>query len=226
MSTTRPSLAATDRKVSGKAVAALRRQGRLPAVVFGHGVPSHSVAVDVHEFEALRKRSGAHALIELSIDGGRPRTVLVHGVQVHPVTRRPLHVDLMVVRMTEEITVEVPIELVGESHAVDKLGGTLMHDLASVKVKALPTNLPQAIELSIEPIADFDTILHVRDLPVPRGVTILTDPDEPVAHVVAPRIEEVPAAAEAAEAGAPSAPAAPGETGAAAGGEPGSEQAG
>ena len=176
MTTVRPTLAAAERTVLGKAVATIRREGRLPAVVFGHGVESRAV----------------------SIDGGRPHTVMVRGVQVHPVTRRPLHVDLMAVRMTEEITVDVPIVTIGESHAVDKLGGTLVHGLGSVKVRALPARLPQLLELSIESLDDFGKTLHVRDLAVPAGVAILADPDEALVHVVAPRIEEVPVAAEAA----------------------------
>src|SRR4051794_38254843 len=94
----RPRLAAASRSVTGKAVAHLRRQGQLPAVVYGHGTASEPVSLDAHEFDLLRRHAGASTLVDLAVDKGKPRPVLLHGVQVHPVTRRPLHVDLFAVR--------------------------------------------------------------------------------------------------------------------------------
>jgi large subunit ribosomal protein L25 len=110
-----------------------------------------------------------------------------------------LHVDLFAVRMTEELTVDVPLVTVGESYAVDKLGGTLLHMLEHVKVRALPDHLPQSIDLPIDSLVDFDAAVHLRDLTIPSDVTLLTDADEIVARVQQPRIEEevVPAPAEA-----------------------------
>ena len=215
MTTARPSLAAEHRDVTGKKVSRLRKQGRLPAVVFGHGLDSTNVSLNAHDFELLRRRTGPNALIDLSIDGKKPKPVLLYGVDVHPVTRRPLHADLFLVRMTEELTVDVPILWVGESLAVSQHGGTLVHAIDSVKVRALPDHLPQSFEISIEPLVDFDTALHVRDLTIPPGVTLLTDPNESIAHVLPPRVEEVEEVAPAAEA----AEVAEGAPGAGAGGE-------
>ena len=107
MSTARATLAAENRDIIGKKVAQLRRAGRLPAVVYGHGVDSTSISVDAHDFEQLRRHSGPNALVDLSVDGNKPSPVLVSAVQVHPVNRRTLHVDLFLVRMTEELTVDV-----------------------------------------------------------------------------------------------------------------------
>ena len=199
--TTRPSLAAEPRDVLGKKVARLRRDGKLPGVVFGHGLDSTSVTVDAHDFELLRRRVGPNALVDLSVDGKKAQPVLVHGVQVHPVTRRPLHVDLFLVRMTEELTVEVPLVPIGESRAVVEEGGTLLHSIESVRIKALPDHLPQSIEYSIESLVDFDAAIHVRDLTIPSDVTLLTDADEVVAKVQAPRVEveEEPVVAEGEE---------------------------
>jgi large subunit ribosomal protein L25 len=197
----RPSLAAQPRDIVGKKVAALRSAGRLPGVVFGRGLESTSVTVDTHDFELLRRKSGPNALVDLSVDGKKAQPVLIHGVQVHPVTRRPLHVDLFLVRMTEELIVDVPLVPIGTSTAVVDEGGTLLHGIESVKVKALPDHLPQSIEYSIESLVDFDASIHVRDLEIPGDVTLLTDPDEVVAKVQAPRVEveEVPVAAEGEE---------------------------
>jgi large subunit ribosomal protein L25 len=189
MAIARPTLAAQHREITGKAVAHLRKAGRLPAVVYGRGEPSTNVTVDSHEFDVLRRHLGPNALVDLSVDGKGAKPVLIHDVQIHPVHRRPLHADLFLVRMTEELIVDVPLVAVGVSYAVDQLNGTLLHPTETVKVKALPDHLPQSIEFSVESLVDFDVALHVRDLTIPSDVTLLTDPDQIIGKVQAPRIE-------------------------------------
>jgi large subunit ribosomal protein L25 len=189
VATARPTLAAQHREITGKAVAHLRKAGQLPAVVYGHGVQSSNLQVDSHEFDVLRKRIGPNALVDLSVDGEAAQPVLIHDVQIHPVHRRPLHADLFLVRMTEELTVDVPLVASGESYAVEQLQGTLLHPTETVRVKALPDHLPQSIEYSVDSLVDFDAAVYVRDLSIPSDVTLLTDPDEIIAKVQAPRIE-------------------------------------
>ena len=219
MATARPTLSAEHRDVTGKKVNRLRKAGKLPAVVYGHGVDSISVTVDAHDFELLRRHTGPNALVDLSVDGEKAQPVLINQVQIHPVHRRPLHADLFLVRMTEELTVDVPLAATGISYAVDQLGGTVLHPTETVRIRALPDHLPQSIEYSIESLLDFDTALHVRDLTIPSDVTLLTDPDEIIAKVQAPRVEEEPVvAAEAAEGEAAEGEEAEGEAGAAEGG--------
>ena len=207
--TSRLILAAEERELVGKKVAHLRRAGRLPAVVYGRGAGSENVSLDAHEFDLLRRKAGQNALIDLSVDGKKARPVLVHDVQVHPVNRRPLHVDLFLVRMTEELTVDVPLVAIGTSNAVENLNGTLMHQLESVRIRALPDHLPQSIEYSIESLTDFDAVVKVSDLSIPGDVTLLTDSDEVVAKVLASRLQaeaaqqDAETAAEAAEGAEP-----------------------
>jgi len=213
---TRPALAAERRTVTGKAVARLRKEGRLPGVVFGHGTESEPVTLDAHEFELLRRRTGASTLVDLKVAGGTARPVLVSSIQVHPVNRRPLHVDLFAVRMTEELTVEVQLVSTGVAGAVEN-GGTLVHPTSSVKIRALPANLPDSLSYDLSPLVDFDTTITVADLIVPEGVTIQADPAEVIARVLAPRVEEVAVVAEgvegeAAEGAAEGEPAAEGES--------------
>lgn len=208
---TRLHLAAESRELVGKKVAGLRREGRLPAVVYGHGVDSESLSLDAHEFDLLRRKAGQNELIDLSVHGKKARPVLVHSVQVHPVHRRPLHVDLFLVRMTEELTVDVPLVPTGVSRAVEDLNGTLLHQLESVRVRALPDHLPQAIEYSIESLVDFDGAIHVKDLTIPGDVTLLTDPEEVVAKVLASRLQSDEAALQSDEAEAAAAAAEPAE---------------
>lgn len=194
MSSTRPALAAERRTALGKANAHLRREGRLPAVLYGHGLDSVSLSLDAHDFDVLRRHIGSNVLIDLSVEGAKSKPVLIHGVQFHKVTRRPIHVDLFAVRMTEELTVDVPIHGIGESEAVAKHGGTLLHAISSIKVKARPDHLPQAIEADLTPLVDFDAAIYVRDLTIPADVTLLTDLDEIIFKVAPPRVLEVEAA--------------------------------
>ena len=152
---------------------------------------SESIALDAHEFDVLRRRVGRNTLLDLTVSGGTPQPVLLHGIHEHPVTRRVLHADFYVVEMTEEMTVEVPVVMVGESLAIDRLGGTLLHLKDTIAVRALPTDLPSSLELDITPLDTFEATLHVSDLRVPDKVTIVTDSSEPIARVQAPRIAEV-----------------------------------
>ena len=211
----RPALAAERRTVTGKAVSRLRKDGRLPGVVYGHGTDSEPVTIDAHEFEQLRKHAGASTLVDLKVEGGKARPVLISSIQVHPVNRRPLHVDLFAVRMTEELTVEVQLVSTGVAGAVEN-GGTLVHPTSSVKIRALPANLPDSLSYDLSPLVDFDTTITVADLIVPAGVPIQADPAEVIARVLAPRVEEAVVAeeGEAAAEGAESAgaEAAEGET--------------
>jgi len=193
----RPTLAAQSRAETGKRVSRLRRQGRLPAVIFGHGVPSSNVSIDAHEFELLRKHVGANTLLDLVVDEGKPTPTLVHGMQTHPVSRKLLHIDLLAVRMTEELTVEVPVVATGTSPLLERENGTLSHAISGIRIRALPDHLPNAIEVSIDGLTSFDQAIHVRDLTIPSDVHLLTDPDEVVIRILPPRVEveEAPAAA-------------------------------
>jgi large subunit ribosomal protein L25 len=202
MPTARPTLAAAKREITGKKVAQLRRVGRLPGVLYGHGVPSENVSVDAHEFELLHRKVGNTTLIDVEIDGSKGRPALIYGVQREPLKHRTVHIDLFVVRMTEELTVDVPVTINGTADAVEKLGGTLSH-MSAIKVRALPDRLPQHIEVSIDSLVDFDTVVHVSDLEIPDDVTLVTDGGEIAARVLPPRVEEVVAVAETAAEGAP-----------------------
>jgi large subunit ribosomal protein L25 len=204
-------LTATRRTEIGKSVSHVRKAGRIPAVVFGHGLESISVSIDAHEFDHLRRTTHSNSIIQLKIDGKDTHKVMIHGTQVDPRSRHLLHVDLFEVKSGEEVTVEIMLHATGESFAVARLAGTLLHTVDRIKVRALPENLPDAIEFSIEPLVDFETAIHLRDLPMPAGVTLLSDPDEIVAKVAAPHVVEEPvvAAIEAPAAEEPAAEAKP-----------------
>jgi len=202
MPTARPTLAAAKREITGKKVAHLRRAGRLPGVLYGHGVPSENVSVDAHEFDLLHRKVGNTTLIDVAVDGDKARPALIYGVQREPLKHRTVHIDLFVVRMTEELTVDVPVTVSGTADAVEKLGGTLSH-VSTIKVRALPDHLPGHIDIPIDSLADFDSVVHVSELAIPGDVTLVTDGNEIAARVLPPRVEEVVEVPEAAAEGAP-----------------------
>ena len=159
----RPALAAERRTVTGKAVARLRNEGLLPGVVYGHGTDTEPVTVDAHEFELLRRHVGASTLVDLEVDGGKARPVLGRSVQVHPVNRRPIHVDLFAVRMTEELTVEV--QLVGHGHRARHRARRHARAPGLERPCPRPAGQPAgdpAYDLS--PLVDYDTTITVADL--------------------------------------------------------------
>jgi large subunit ribosomal protein L25 len=196
---------ASPRTEIGKKVAHLRKAGQIPAVVFGHGMASIPVSLDAHEFDHIRRTVHSNTILELQMGDKDKHRVLVHGIQVDPRNRRLLHVDLFAIRSGEEVTVDVPLVSTGESYAVLRLGGTLLHNTTHIRVRAMPEKLPESIEFSIEPLVDFEMAIHLRDLPMPEGLTLLSDPDEVVAKVAAPHVveEAAPVAEEEAEAAAP-----------------------
>jgi large subunit ribosomal protein L25 len=194
VSSAQPVLKAASRTETGKAVSHLRKAGRIPAVVFGHGLTSVPVSLDAHEFELLRRKIRSNTLLSLVIDDKDKHRVLIHGIQVDPRTRHLLHVDLFAIKSGEEVTVELPIRTAGSSFAVDRLGGTLLHTMDHVRVRALPDKLPDALEVSIEGLDDFDKAIHLRDVPLPAGVALLSDPDELVLKVAPPHVVEEPVA--------------------------------
>jgi large subunit ribosomal protein L25 len=219
----RPQLAAEPRAVLGKQVSTLRRSGRLPGVVYGAGRESQPISLDLHEFQLLHRKTGRHAVLDLTIGEDRKtQPVLLQAIQEHPINRLPIHVDLMVVNLQEEMTVDVAIVAVGESEAVDKMGGVLLHLRETVVVRAKPDDLPSGIEIDITALDSFDAALHASDLVMPAGVTLVTDASEPILRVQQPRVEEeaVAGEAEAADVGE----GAPAAEGSAEGGESGATE--
>ena len=187
---TRPSLAAEPRTVIGKKVNSLRREGILPAVIFGGGKPSEPIQISALDWEILRRKQVTrNTLLDITVGSAKAKPVLVQSISEDPRSRKPTHVDFQVVRMTEEMTVDVPLVMVGSSTAVEKEGGTLIHLKETIHLRALPGDLPTSIEVDVSGLVDFETTLHVSDLTVPKGVHILTDASEPIARVMAPRTE-------------------------------------
>lgn len=213
-----------NRKVEGRKVKTLRRDGILPANVFGKKIKSFAVQLPIKEFMAVYKEVGETGLVDLQADG-EIRPVLVSNVQYHPVTDAPLHVDFRQVDLKEKIQAPVPVEIEGESPAAASGIGILVQQITEIEVEALPTDLPESIIVDITDLANVDDAIHVKDLKVDRSkITLLAGDEEIVVKIEPPAVEEVaePAAAPGGEEGGPPAGGTEGE-GASEGGAEGAE---
>jgi large subunit ribosomal protein L25 len=193
-------LTVSSRTISGKGAArTLRREGKVPGVIYGHGREAESVSV---ETAALKKMlvgiSAATAIVDVTVDNRTPVKVLIREIQRDSL--RPaeiIHLDLYEVRSDEEITLQVPVRLIGIPDGVRNFGGVLDHVLRELEIEVLPADIPEHVDLDVTALA-IGHSLFVRDLQVPQA-KVLNDPDTPICTVVAPRAEEAPAAVAATE---------------------------
>jgi len=195
-------LNASTRQILGKRSRRLHREGKLTAVVYGHAAAATPLVLDRLEFQKVFVKSGRTHLVDLVVDGSRTEKVLVREIQNHPRRLGPIHVDFYQVNLEEKIRVEVPVHLTGESAAVKRGDADVLQPIHALEVECLPTEIPEAFEVDLTPLAEIDDGVRVSELAVPKGTTILADPDELVVKIVHKRelkIEEEVPAAEAAE---------------------------
>ena len=192
-------LAADAGRPTGSAAARrLRASGKVPAVLYGHGIEPQPLAVDGRDLRhALNGEAGLNALLNLQVDG-QSHLALARQLQRDPVRGTVAHVDFVIVRRDEIVSAEVPVHLVGEAEQVHRADGLVEQQLFSLTVHAIPADIPAAIEADISGLAIGDAI-RVGDLRLPPGVTTDIDPEEPVvagqASRVAAEIEAVEAEA-------------------------------
>ena len=187
-------LSATPRDAAGKGMArALRREGRVPAVVYGHGREPQSLSVSTRELERLvGSVAAASTVIELDLDGRTSRT-LIREIQRHPFKRTILHVDFQELVAGERVSVKVPLVFHGTPEGVRVGGGMLDQVMHEVTVEADPSSIPNHIDVDVSSL-QIATALHVGDLQLPQGVTALDDAGLTVCTVQAPRVSEETAA--------------------------------
>lgn len=175
-------LKVTKREILGRKVKKLRREGILPANVFGKKITSQAVQVDLREFNQIHEKVGETGVVELLLSGKR-RPVLIHNVQIDPVTRVPLHADFHQVSLKEKVTAVVPVELVGEAQAVKEKKGALLTLLNELEVEALPGDLPDRIKVDVTQLKEIDEVVKVSQLKVSDKVKIITDENLDVVKV-------------------------------------------
>ncbi len=193
-----------------RSVNALRRDGFVPGVVYGHGFATKGIQFSATGLSRLLNTAGSAHIIQLDL-GGETHMTLVRDIQRDPVTAALLHVDLYRVVATEKITSQVRVVHRGRAPALD-LGGSLSQFVEVIEIECLPADLPDTIEVSVESLASFHAAITVGDLPIPAGVAVLTPADTEVFRVTPPRVsreeEEKPAEATEAATAAAATPAA------------------
>ena len=193
-----PGLKADLRKITGRKVKRLRAENVLPANIYGKKAKSQAVQVDLKSFEEVYKKVGETGLVDLSV-GGKRKPILIHNVQLDPVSDNPIHADFLQVDLKERVTTQVPIELVDESPAEKEGKGTVVQYIDEVEVEALPGDLPGKFTLNLSELIDVDQSISVGDIKVNRKkVEIKNEQSQIVVKVEPPRKveEEVPEAPE------------------------------
>ena len=206
-------LTVKEREKFGKSVKILRREGFIPAELYGHGFPNAHLTVSRKDFEKAFKEAGESTIIKLKVsskggsalggnseklnDDGKEQSTgekeinaLVHDVQKDFLTDEIIHIDFHQVRMDEKIKAHVLLEFIGESPAVKELGGILNKTTSEIEVEALPGDLPRQFEVDISVLKELNQSIYVSDLKIPKGVEILIEPKTVLVTVTPPLVEE------------------------------------
>ena len=183
------SLSVKIRKTLGKKTKILRKEGVIPAILYGPRIKPLPLKVDLKDFKKVYKTAGESSLISLKI-GEKESKVLIHDVQHHPLTDEFLHVDFYEPLLREKVTATISLVFVEEAPAVEELGGTLIKNISEVEVKGLPQELPKEIQVNIGSLKTFNDDILIKDLKTEKDIEILKEPDEVVVSVVPPREEE------------------------------------
>jgi large subunit ribosomal protein L25 len=198
-------LSARPRSETGRHVHALRRAGSIPAVLYGHKVAPVALAVDAKDLERTWQRAGRTHLVDVAIEGQKTAPkALIKDLQINPKSGKPIHVDLFAVNLREKITSEVPVIVVGESPAVQLKLGQVQQVISSVRVEALPADLPAQLTVDVSELTELDMSVSLGDITLPKGVVLVhAEATEVVVKIAAVRVREELEAAPEAEAEAP-----------------------
>ena len=169
------SLTATPRKITGKKVKKLRRDGILPANVYGKDIKSQSLQIPLSDFQKVFVEAGETGLVDLKV-GAQTIPVLIHNLHTD-YRNTPLHADFFKVNLKEKVSAMIPVEITGEPKAVTDNLGLLEKITNEIEVEALPTELPENVPVNVEHLAQIDDQITVGDLKAPEGITILSDPN-------------------------------------------------
>lgn len=175
-------------KISSKKLVRARKEGKIPAVVYGNKVAPQMVWVDFLTFAKVHAVAGESSIISLSLPKGK-KSVIIQELEHDAMSNRVSHVDFFEVSMDQELEAHIPLEFINESPAVREMGGILVKTLEEVEVTCLPKDLPHSITIDLSLLKDFSVHVQVKDLVLPKGVKVLTDELTTIVLVEAPRTE-------------------------------------
>ena len=206
-------LAVSPREITGKATRRLRREGVIPANIFGHGEAPQAVQLTSLDFEGLRREHHATGVVALKVAGAkRAQNALIRRVQRHPISGKVLHIDFLRVSLRDRITAKVTLHFEGTAPGAKIEGGTLLHLADVLEVECAAGEIVDAIKVDVSSLEHIDDVIHARDVPLPSNYTLITDAEEAVVKIAPPRAEKVEEV-EAAPTEAAEAPAAAAEAG-------------
>ncbi len=181
---------ATKRSVTGKKVGVLRREGKLPGVIYGHHFETASILMDLKDATKVLNTATASTIVTIKIDG-KDHAALVREKQRDYIRNQYIHIDFQAVSQTEKIRTKVGIEIAGLAPAVKDFNGVVVEGLDAIEVEALPKDLPERFTVDISVLANIGDAIHVSDIVIPESVTLLTSTEEMVILITAPAAEEV-----------------------------------
>lgn len=167
-----------------------RRSGLVPGVVYGHNIKNLLVEVPLKDLQRVYKQFGESTLLNLKIDNELPRRVLIHSLQLHPLTNEIEHVDFYQVKSDEKISLDIGLRFCGVCPAVHEKGAVLVTPLNKLKIECLPADLVHQIDVDVSQLKDAHQMIRVKDLKIPSKIRVLDNPDEVVAVVEMPKVEE------------------------------------
>ena len=183
-------LKAQKREILGKQVKKIRKEGLVPAIIYGHKFKNISLKVNLSDFLIILKQAGESTIIKLEIEGDKTYDVLIHDILRDPVSEEVLHIDFYRIKADEAITTEIALIFENISAAVEDLGGILITNLRTIRVKALSKDLPHDIKVDISLLKNLNDHIKISDLPISEKVEVLANMDDVVALVKAPRTQE------------------------------------
>lgn len=192
-------LATESRDLRGKVAARqLRRAGKLPAVLYGHGLEPISLSVGAKEFSDLIAHHGTHMLLNLT--GASGETAIIKKIERHPVKGIPATIDFLRVAANERISVKIPVHLIGEAMDVRSGAGLLVQSLHEIEISVLPAEVPNFLEVDISELVLNGPAIHISEVTMPRGVELLSDPEAAIAVINLPAATDLDAPMDEADA--------------------------
>lgn len=180
---------AEKRTVIGKKVKTLRREGKLPAVIYGHGIDPISIVLDVRTASKIMAKASLSTLVTIELEGVQYPT-LVREKQLDFIRNSLIHVDFLSVSMTEKITTSVGIKIEGTAPVVTEFGAILVTGLTELEVECLAADLPELFTIDVSTLTEISAGIYVRDVDALESVEILSDPDDMIVVATAPAVEE------------------------------------
>lgn len=178
------------REIFGRKTNKERKNGLIPAVIYGKGMKPISLWIKALDLKRIINKFGENSLVELETEKGEKYNAIINEIQRNPVNENFLHVDFHKVRMDEKLEAEVELNFIGEAPAIKELGGILVKNLAVVEVSCLPNDLPTHIDVDTSDLKTFEDTIRVKDLKIPEKVEVKNDPETVVALIEEPRSEE------------------------------------